>query len=183
MAPSGTNYNVTISYSVAGRAAQQINDINAAAEKAARGTKGLNTGLLALGAGFLGGRMFGAAKSALIGFNDEMAQAKIKIAGIMQMNLGGHWEKNMARATKSVERFQEMARKSPLTSAHASSSFLSCSAVIFSCSRIVGVGRRSVNRPGPIAVDVDGGRESGRLPWPAPGRAGRRACMVALAQW
>lgn len=112
-----TNYHVNVLYDVTDRASKALEGIEKNAKRAADGTQSLKGSLMALGGGLIGGRVLGAAGKALFGFNEQMANSKIVMAGMLSLNTGAKWEASMNRATKSVERFQEMARTSALTTA------------------------------------------------------------------
>lgn len=108
-------YEVAIDYKARDNASPALNGIERAAQRSAKSTGALTKSLIGFGAAIAGSRALGAAKSAFVSFNAGLEDSRVIMAGMLQMNVGGSMEANMARATKSVERFQQMAKASALT--------------------------------------------------------------------
>lgn len=108
-------YEVAIDYKARDNASPALNGIERAAQRSSKSTGALTKSLVGFGAAIAGSRALGAAKSAFISFNAGLEDSRVIMAGMLQMNIGGNIENNMARATKSVERFQQMAKASALT--------------------------------------------------------------------
>lgn len=108
-------YEVAIDYKARDGASPALNGIERAAQRSAKSTGALTKSLIGFGAAIAGSRALGAAKSAFVSFNAGLEDSRVIMAGMLQMNVGGSMEANMARATKSVERFQQMAKASALT--------------------------------------------------------------------
>lgn len=115
MSTADTTYKVLTVYDIQDKTSRALGDIEKSANRAAKATESLGTVLKGVGGAFLGGRIFGAAKSALIDYNKSLEDSKVTIAGMLSMFTGAPIEKSFDSAGKSVERFQEMAKKSSLT--------------------------------------------------------------------
>lgn len=115
MSTADTTYKVLTVYEIQDRTSKALGDIEGAAKRAAKATEGLGTMLKGVGGAVLGGAVFSKAKSALIDYNKSLEDSKVTIAGMLSMFTGAPIEKSFDRAGKSVERFQEMAKKSSLT--------------------------------------------------------------------
>jgi hypothetical protein len=112
---SETKYNVVVDFKANDHATKIIDNIGKSSERTAKSTGSLSSSLMGLGGAVAGSRLLGMAKTALIGFNSSLEDSRTVMAGMLQMNVGGNWEKNMDRATASVDRFQQMAKTSALT--------------------------------------------------------------------
>jgi len=89
-----------------------LDELGKKTKGAASNAKGLTEQLkgLAAAAGVTGGLM--AAKSAFVDFNAEMEGAKIGMASILQMKLGGYFDDASKHANKLVGDFQQIAKAS-----------------------------------------------------------------------
>lgn len=107
-----TVYDIRLRYLLDDKASKGLGKIADQGDRAAR-SSGALLGVL----GRIGGLVVGtfgarAAGKALIGFNSDLEQAKITMAGMIQLNMGGSWAKNMQTATNLVGDFQQMAKAS-----------------------------------------------------------------------
>lgn len=107
-----TIYDIRLRYLLDDKTSKGMGAIADQANRAAHATSGLS-GVL----GRIGGLVVGtfgarAAGKALIGFNSDLEQAKITMAGMIQLNMGGTWAKNMSTANSLVADFQQMAKAS-----------------------------------------------------------------------
>lgn len=112
-----TVYRVITKYQVEDKASRGLGDIarRAQAASVSTGALGASIGRLAgLAAGFFGIRQ---AAGALVGFNDNMEQTKIAMAGLMQINLGGTFEGQFDTAGRLVTELQQKAKVSTSTTA------------------------------------------------------------------
>lgn len=115
MAAASTIYDIRLRYLMEDRASRGMAHMEREARQAARSTgllrrslSGINGLMAAAGAG-LG---LHAAGKALLGFNSNMEQARIQMAGMLKLNMGGTFAANMERASTLVGRLQERAAKS-----------------------------------------------------------------------
>lgn len=115
MAGETQTYKVETIYAVQDRASQALGEISKSANQSAASTHSLKTMLMSLGALNIGQRIFGAAKEHLIGYNSQLEQSQTVIAGMLTLYTGASIDRTWNRAATSVERFQEMAKKSSLT--------------------------------------------------------------------
>lgn len=115
MAGETTTYRVQTIFEAKDAASSAMKDIAKHAKEAAHATEGLKATLQGMGAAFVGSKIFHEAKKAIWDYNSEIEQSKTKIAGMLTMFTTADLEKSWDRATVSVDRFQEMARKSTLT--------------------------------------------------------------------
>lgn len=108
-----TGYDVSLRYVLEDRTGpglkQMGQDLRMANQSARElhGSLGALSSLGGMATGLAG--MFGLheAKKAFIDFNSEMEQSKTTIAGMLQMNIGGEWADNVARATDAVQQLQK----------------------------------------------------------------------------
>lgn len=108
-----TTYLVETRYVVDDRRAKGgLGGIAKEADRAARSSDFLKRSLLGVGAAVVGGSIFGAAKKGLIDFGSSMEQARIQMAGMIQLNKGGDWTKNLRTANDLVGQLQVRARAS-----------------------------------------------------------------------
>lgn len=112
MAVATTEYQVKLRYSVDDKTGKGLLGIASKAKKARRQSNLLGRALGMLGGAYLGAKGIGFAAKALIGFNSQMEGAKIQMAGLLKLNLGGEWSRNMKDATHLVEGLQMRAKKS-----------------------------------------------------------------------
>lgn len=112
---SGVTYSVSTVYNVKNNASQPLREISQAARDTAQSTGTLSDQfktLTAMAGAYFG---FGKAKALLVDYNSELEQSQTIIAGMLSLYTGAHIEKSWSRASVSVERFQQMAAKSALT--------------------------------------------------------------------
>jgi hypothetical protein len=112
-----TIYDVRLRFLLEDRATRGIAGLGSAAERASRSTGLLSKSvgrLAALGAGFFGLR---AAKDALVDFNSQMEQAKLRTAGLLQLNLEGDFSAHLQTANTLVAELQQRAKASTATTA------------------------------------------------------------------
>lgn len=112
-----TIYDVQLRYTLDDRATAGTRGFQGAAREAAGAAGALQGRVAALAGAFAGGIGLYQARKALIDFNSEMEQAKITVAGLMQLNLGGNFLSNMERANVLVSRLQQEAKTSVGTTA------------------------------------------------------------------
>ena len=108
---SDTVYRVRTVYETDDGASNGIKAIGKEADRASKKTGMLKQALMGFAA-FAGYKALGAAKGALIDFNVEMEQARIQMAGLMQLNVGGTFNANMSKASDLVGKLQQRAKKS-----------------------------------------------------------------------
>jgi hypothetical protein len=109
---ASTIYDIRLRYLMEDRATRGTQKLTEATDRAARSSGGLQKALGLVGGAittYFGARMAG---KALIGFNADLEQAKITMAGMLQLNMGGEWASNMAYATRLVSDFQQIAKQS-----------------------------------------------------------------------
>src|SRR5260221_448321 len=112
MAGSETIYSVKVRYAVDGdKASAGLKDIARHADKTGESIFSIKHALEAVAIE----KVFHAGKEALIDFNSEIDQMKIGMTTVMQMNLHMPFEKANKEADKLFETFQQLAKKSPLT--------------------------------------------------------------------
>lgn len=115
MGSNTTTYRVETVYTVDDKATRMLEQIGRSAERAGRGVEGLKRLVGGLGGAIAARFGFGAAKSALIDFNSGLEQSRIIMAGTSALIKKSSVAGEMDRAALSVARFQEMAKKSSLT--------------------------------------------------------------------
>lgn len=108
-------YLVQTVYETVDRSSSRVNEISKSMEQASRNAHSLQSTLASIGGVLAGGMIFGQAKKHLIDYNSEIEKQKVVMAGMLSMYTGAAIEKSWDRAGVSVERFQEMAKKSSLT--------------------------------------------------------------------
>lgn len=110
-----TVYDIKLRYIVEDRATRGMRDMERHARRASDSADRLRSFLKRAGAaavGFLGVR---AAGRALLGFNANMEQARIRTAGLLKMNLGGTFNQQLKVAGGLVGELQERAKASTAT--------------------------------------------------------------------
>lgn len=117
MSTTTQTYLVETVFQTVNKASQPANEIQRSMEQATRATQGLMTVLKGLGAAFVGSRVFSEAKKAFIDYNRDIENHKTVLAGMLTMYTGNSIEKTWDRAGVAVSRFEEMAKKSSLTTA------------------------------------------------------------------
>lgn len=108
-------YRVLTVYDTQDKSSKAMQDIARSANEAAKSTQNLQTLIKTAGGAFLGGRIFSTAKSSLIDYNRSIEDSKLTIAGMLTMFTNSPIEKSFDLAGDSVERFQQMAKSSSLT--------------------------------------------------------------------
>jgi hypothetical protein len=107
-----TVYDIDIRYGVKGNAKRGVDAIGGAADRADRKARGLRSTLMRVGALIGGGLLFRAGKKHLVDFNSGMEQARIQMAGLMQLNRGGTFNENLREANDLVGKLQLRAKAS-----------------------------------------------------------------------
>lgn len=110
-----TNYDINVRYHLDDKASKNIAGIGRHARSSAMGVGILSRGLRMLQTAAIGFFGFRAAKKHLIDYNKEMAQARIQMGGLLQLNMGGRWSDNQKRANKLIGNFREDAKASVAT--------------------------------------------------------------------
>lgn len=107
MGAESTVYDIRLRYLLEDRATGRANEMARSFERA--GSSALNLGGALRGVAAAAGAAFGfaAAKRSLIDFNSTMEQARLGMAGLFQMNLGGTFGEQMERADYLVGRLQQ----------------------------------------------------------------------------
>lgn len=114
MPGTSTVYDVKVRYSLdANQATGSLKGMAAQAEKTEGSVFSLRHAVEALALH----KVFELGKEALVDFNSEMDQLKIGMTTVMQMNLHMPFEKANREADKLFETFQQLAKKSPVTTA------------------------------------------------------------------
>lgn len=114
---ASTIYDIKLRYLLDDRATRGLSNIAQAADRAEKRSSMLRSGLgkvAAIGMGHFGIQRAG---KALLGFNSDLEQARITMAGMIQMNAGKTFAEGMSRANEMVARFQEIAKASVGTTA------------------------------------------------------------------
>lgn len=106
-----TVYDVKVKYSLDDRASMGVKNIGKEAAKSSEGIFSLKHAMEAL----MVKEIFSLGKEYLIDFNSEMEKLRIGMTTVMQMNLHMPFEKANAAADKLFLTFQDLAKKSPLT--------------------------------------------------------------------
>lgn len=112
MADATTVYEIHTRYVLQDQASKGVENIAQSAERASRSTSSLGSQIRGLAQMAAGGFFAAKAKDYLVGFNDEIEQARITMAGMMQLNVGGAFAENMGKANSLVAEFQEIAKAS-----------------------------------------------------------------------
>jgi hypothetical protein len=92
-------------------AVKGLNDVEHAAHSAHSATSGLSHALAAVGIGI----GIHEAKHALIGFNEEVQNAKISLSAMLGAGYGVSWEQASAGADKLYGRYQRISQQLPIT--------------------------------------------------------------------
>lgn len=112
MAILSTIYELKLRYLLDDKASKGMDRLADNADRAAKRTGMLSSGLKRIAAIGVGAFGLHKASKALIGFNSDMQQARTTMSGMIQLNLGGEWSDNMEKANTLVANFQERAKKS-----------------------------------------------------------------------
>ena len=107
-----TVYDVRLRYTMEDRASRATRKLERDTAKASAAVGMLRSGIMQLGGVAAAGFGLQKAGQALIGFNSDLDQAKIQMAGLIKLNLGGEWSKNMGFANRLVSDFTKMAEAS-----------------------------------------------------------------------
>lgn len=105
-AADSTVYDIRLRYAMDDHAAQGATKLANNLDKAAGKAKNLEFGLGRIAAVAAGAFGMMQAKKSLIDFNSTMEQAKLGMAGMFELNLGGAFELNMQRSNALVDRLQ-----------------------------------------------------------------------------
>lgn len=108
-------YHVQTIYDLTDKTSSKLGEIEKSARAAAASTSSLKQMVMGLGAVHLGAMAFGKAKTLLIDYNSSLEQSKTVIAGMLSLYTGASIDRTWDRASVSVERFQQMAAHSALT--------------------------------------------------------------------
>jgi len=111
----GQEYKVKLVYAVEDKAGKALGEIDKAARKAAESTTTLKQMFMGLGATHLAESGFKTIKSLVLDYNSSLEDSKTVISGMLSLFTGASIDKTWDRAAISVERFQQMAAKSSLT--------------------------------------------------------------------
>lgn len=111
----GVEYRVSTVYDARDNASRSLREIGSSARDATKHTIGLVDSLKTVAAAVGAYAGFGKMKSLLVDYNNELEQSKTIIAGMLTLYTGQDIDKTWDRAAISVERFQQMAAKSSLT--------------------------------------------------------------------
>ncbi len=109
------SFTVETVFSAKDNSSRQLGEIERATKAAAKATDDLKKTLLGIGGAIVGSSIWDKAKSSLIGYNMQLENSKVQIAGMLTMFTGAPIEKAWDRAGVSVARFEQMAKKSSLT--------------------------------------------------------------------
>lgn len=115
MASNTQSYFVQTIYETVDKSSRQVGEIARATQDASRHAQSLQGALKMLGGMVIGGQAVMKAKAAFIDYNSSIEQHKVILAGMLSMYTGAEISKSWDRAGISVERFQQMAKKSSLT--------------------------------------------------------------------
>jgi len=108
---ASTVYDVRVKYMLDDKASRGLANIGKQARRSAKSTGGLEKTLRRMAVGAVGYFGFRTAKKWLVDYNKEMEAARIKMATLVSMNMGGSWAKNQKRANFLVSQFTKDAAK------------------------------------------------------------------------
>lgn len=118
MGASSTVYDVMLRFRMAGQEAMRgVDLLERKLRKASKGSNLLRNSLAAASGAAVGFFGFRAASKALVGFNSDLEQARIQMAGLMMQNLGGTFEGQLERSNVLVEEMVQKAKMSTSTTA------------------------------------------------------------------
>lgn len=112
-----TTYRVETLYDITDRASDKLKKVEKEAAAAAVSSQRLGSALAAIGGVFVGSRVFGAGKSALIDFNATVQDTKNTIGGMMALATKSDLNDNLARADRLYSNLQRRAATLPGTTA------------------------------------------------------------------
>lgn len=112
---STTTYDVLLRYRMQDQAGRGVEKLGRQAEAATKSFNGMSLGLGKIAAVAAGAFSVRAATQAFIGYNDQIDQAKITIAGLLQGFQGGTFNDQMRSATSLVDELQQKAKTSTST--------------------------------------------------------------------
>lgn len=115
MGALSTIYDVRMRYMLEDKASKGARGLDSALRSAGRSSSFLQRALGYVGAAAVGAFGARAAGKALIGFNSGMEQARIRMAGLMQMNLGGSFEGQLKQSAALVAELQQRSKVTTLT--------------------------------------------------------------------
>lgn len=115
MAINATTYLVETKYLVDDKATRALGGIGKSAQAASGSVGALKRHLMGLGAAALGGAGMVGIKKGLLDFNSDMEQLRIRMAGLLDMNVGGGFERRLGTAKDLVGELQLRAEKSTST--------------------------------------------------------------------
>lgn len=107
-----TIYDVRMRYSLEDRASSGLRPMEQQLQRTARSSGLLSSALGRVGALAAGAFGIHKAQKALIGFNADLEQSRMTMAGMLQLNIGGSFAENMGRATDLVGKLQDRAKAS-----------------------------------------------------------------------
>jgi hypothetical protein len=110
-----TTYDIRLRYLLDDKASKGLKGIEDAAEGASHATGGLGSTIGHVGAMIVGAFGIHEAEKALIGFNEEVQNAKIGLSTMLQGNRGGSWEMATANADRLYNEFQKFSQLTPVT--------------------------------------------------------------------
>lgn len=110
-------YVVETVYQTVNKSSAPISEIAKAAQDAARASQTLTTVIKGMGAAFIGSRVFSEAKKMFIDYNKDIENHKTVLSGMMMLYTGAGIDKTWDRAGRSVAAFEQMAKRSSLTTA------------------------------------------------------------------
>ncbi len=110
-----TEYHVRLVYALDDKASNALGALGARAGAAEKSVTSLADGFKTL-AGILAAReIFGAGKTMLIDYNNQMQQLKISLGTVIQMDLGLSFDESRQKAGLLFNELQQFAKKTPLT--------------------------------------------------------------------
>lgn len=110
-------YLVETVYQTVDKTSRAAGEMEKSLKQTAQAAQSLQTVLKGLGGAFLGSRIIGEAKKHFIDYNKTMEDHKVVLAGMLTMYTGIGIDKTFDRAGQSLARFEDMAKKSSLTTA------------------------------------------------------------------
>ncbi len=107
-----TTYDINVRYQLEDRATKGAKKIGSSLQKTSRHAIGLGSTLKNVAALAGAGFGMGIAKKFLIDYNASLQETKLRMTGLMQLNLGGVWADNQKEANRLIEHFKEDAKAS-----------------------------------------------------------------------
>lgn len=109
---ASTTYDINVRYKLEDRASKGAKSIGTEIQKTTRHGKKLLSTMKVLAAGAVVGFGLRAGKKWLIDYNSSLADTKLKMSGLIKLNLGGTWSENQAKANSLIEQFKHDAKAS-----------------------------------------------------------------------